>query len=298
MISSKQPDADSWRSGISWFVTLPIQWLTAPLIDSAGSAAWDVMWRRTTALVYRDDDFDVVNGADPLKTRGGMTRFLDALAERLAKDKLDEWQVVLVGHSMGAIVVNEVLRRWGERLPISDIVYMAAACSVRDYQDTVWPFLEHAQATPGRQVPRVHHLMLHPKAEAQDTGLSWPVLYPFPRGSLLVWLDGFLTNPATPLDLMAGRFTNMMRTIESTPERLWDLVDYRVFQHRRNHEHEKQPQSHGGFGEFVKFWQPECWGNSLEPAAWEDRCWRSQGSETPAGGAETPTSDARQGTSK
>jgi pimeloyl-ACP methyl ester carboxylesterase len=269
---SNRADADSVWNGITWFVTLPIQWLTGPLIDAAGSAAWDVMWRRTTALSYRDADFDVVNGAKPLKARGGMARFLDALAAELnsPEQKQAGWDVVLVGHSMGAIVVNEIVRGWGERLPISDIVYMAAACTVRDYEESVWPLLVNAHKT-GARVPRVHHLMLHPKAEAQDVGLAWPdfVPYPFPRGSLLVWLDGFLTNPATPLDLMAGRFTNLMRTIETPPPEVRDAIDFRVFEHG---EETGQPQSHGGFGSSVRFWDPHCWGNTTPPDKWATTC--------------------------
>jgi len=41
---------------------------------------------------------------------------------------------VIVRHSMGSIVANELIRRYGERLPISNIVYHGAACGVDDLE--------------------------------------------------------------------------------------------------------------------------------------------------------------------
>lgn len=85
------------------------------------------------------------------------------------------------------------------------------------------------------------HLMLHPKAESQDTlpfiadysPLQWFGLAfytnPLSRGSLLVWLDGFLMNPASPLDCTAGRFTNLIHAADLTPEEFCQYISfYRV----------------------------------------------------------------------
>jgi hypothetical protein len=213
-----------------------------------------------------------------------------------------------MGHSMGAIVLNEIIRRYGEDLPISNIVYLAAACSIRDYQDTVWPYLKSRQrenqqemflksklvaqwthcasddttcasGNPPRDFyqrrPQVFHLMLHPQAEAQDNiPKIWSILNPFPRGSLLVWLDGFLMNPATPLDLTLGRFTNLMRTADFTPKTLRSQISFTVF---KNGEESYTPQHHEGFAEDIKLWNPDCW----KPTMWEtdpQQCWNGSAS--------------------
>jgi pimeloyl-ACP methyl ester carboxylesterase len=88
---------------------------------------------------------------------------------RCGEDCLNEdWEFVLVGHSMGAIIVNEIVRHYGEKLPISHIVYMAAACSIRDYEDSVWPYLRLGESQKAETY--VHHLMLHPSAERPSQG--------------------------------------------------------------------------------------------------------------------------------
>jgi hypothetical protein len=178
---------------------------------------------------------------------------------------------------MGAIVLNKIIRDFGDRLPISNIVYMAAACSIRDYQDTVWPYLKH----PRNRNVQFYNLMLHPKAEAQDS-VPLPVIgeyvNPVPRGSLLVWLDGFLTNPASPLDTTAGRFTNFVRTVDDTPAEVKGQIHLKVFRKgylglfrgKGKIPDPPDPQRHGGFGEHLKFWKTECLQLDKENTA---ACW-------------------------
>ena len=50
-------------------------------------------------------------------------------------------RIVMIGHSMGMIVVNELLQLFPD-LPYESLVYMAGAASVRDTSRAVAPVLE------------------------------------------------------------------------------------------------------------------------------------------------------------
>src|SRR4030095_3853438 len=92
------------------------------------------------------------------------------------------YQIVLVGHSMGAIVINEALLHF-QNLPVTRIVYMAPACSIHDAEHCLLPFLFLNRSV------RFHLLTLHPQAEADE----WNVWDIVPRGSLLEWIDNFFS---------------------------------------------------------------------------------------------------------
>lgn len=276
-----------------WLLTLPARIVAAPILDTAGAGAWEVMMHRTTTLFHTDEELDgklLAEGRSP--KQGGVEMFLTKLKEQVKKGN-DKWEFVLVGHSMGAIVLNQIVRDYGEDLPISHIVYLAAACSIRDYQDTVWPYLQlqhfKDKSTASNNITKIHHLMLHPKAESQDTvpfiadytPLQWYNLgfyfNPLPRGSLLVWLDGFLMNPASPLDRTAGRFTNLMQAADLTPDDLRPNISFTVFE---KGEETKTPQHHAGLSDRIQFWKEDCW----YPKGWQDdegksKCWLAKEKE-------------------
>jgi hypothetical protein len=173
---------------------------------------------------------------------------------------------------MGTIVVNEMVRQFGhplevkkindkgiedkdtkpDRKPLFDkIVYMAAACSLRDYLNTIPHYLEeYGDKNNGQIGPQMYHLMLNDHAETaeQSLGLSLP-------GSLLVWIDGFFARPDSSLDLVAGRYQNLLRIVH-----LHDIlhirprVSLKVF----GSENRTNPQTHGDFDNFP-FWKEEFW---------------------------------------
>jgi hypothetical protein len=151
---------------------------------------------------------------------------------------------------MGTIVLNQMIRNSGD-LPFNRIVYMAGATTVRDYQDSVFPYLRvnlNAQ---------VYHLTLHPKAEVRerfDPGIPYVDLPP--RGSLLVWVDDFLSSPETPLDRTVGRFENLVTAVHNTPDDLRGRIHIKAFGVGGD---VRAPQKHGDFTANLKFWKPECW---------------------------------------
>src|SRR4029077_12548648 len=122
---------------------------------------------------------------------------LELLMQRLSAEqrKGKSYSITLVGHSMGAIVSNEMIKRHPE-LSFDRIVYLAAACSVRDCQDSVVPYML-AQKAKNHPV-QFYNLSLHPIAEVSEAlgGDPGPVslgglgktaagVILVPRGSLL-----------------------------------------------------------------------------------------------------------------
>lgn len=274
-----------------YFVTLPTKLVVAPILDAFGTSAWDVMLRSVSQLFHYDRELgkhtslgeDHISEED-YRATGALSLFLKQLYQEIctgpsikkqtknekeAKNecKNTNWEITLVGHSMGTIVMNHIIRESGD-LPIKNIVYMGAASTVRDYQDTIFPYLEKKNASirlneaptacnpvdGNEKALCVYHLMLH---EAAESGEWWSdTIDPWPRGSLLVWLDNFLTHPLSKDDRTLGRFTNFITAVHHTPEQLKPYIHIVKFGAGDN---AYGPQKHGDFGQKLKFWKPVCW---------------------------------------
>lgn len=277
-------------------LTLPTKLISPPLlIQAAGTGAWDLMERRTSLLFRTEDEFRGVPPEKIAEKRQAsspsqagrapetgaalayfITRFqrdflpvfcsegkypssspgseltstpqeqepkISENSELACEDRL---QITLVGHSMGTIIVDQLLR-YAPNMKVKNIVFMAAANSVEDYRNTVIPYLERHPKT------KMYHLILHPRAEVSEKGF----LDLSPRGSLLVWIDNYFTNPITPLDRMAGRFSNLLPELLYTDENLRDRVHLKVFRVGKPVRC-SNPQKHGDFGKFP-FWDPNFW---------------------------------------
>jgi hypothetical protein len=204
-----------------------------------------------------------------IKPDGGLSVFLRRLQQVIADPAnggRDAWEITLVGHSMGTIVLNQMVREFGMEptsavegsapparaaLPFNRIVYMAGAATVRDYQDSVLPYLRQNRDA------RMYHLILHPRAEIRerfDPGI--PYLDLPPRGSLLVWVDEFLSTPETPLDRTVGRYENLLPAVHNTPDEVRGRVHIKAFGVGSG---VRGPQEHGDFTTHLKFWKSECW---------------------------------------
>jgi pimeloyl-ACP methyl ester carboxylesterase len=270
-----------WDAALAYttaFLTAPTKLVSSMFIDAFGKSAWEVMLRLTHLLYHTEREFFqsrkvAVDERKPerptshIKSDGALSVFLRGLQVVLSRNGgVDAWEITLVGHSMGTIVLNQMVREFGVNtapgsdgtsppaevvLPFNRIVYMAGAATVRDYQDSLFPYLRRNQAA------QVYHLILHPRAELRerfDPGI--PRLDFPPRGSLLVWVDDFLSAPETPLDRTVGRYENLLPTVHNMPNELRRRVHIKSFGNGRDG---RTPQKHGDFTAHLKFWKPECW---------------------------------------
>jgi hypothetical protein len=171
--------------------------VTVPAIDVVGQPTWDAMLSRTRMLMrkpFNVDDFSAANGR--LDGKGDLWYLFNVISE-LPEDERPA--ITLIGHSMGAIVVNEILRNFPD-LPYRSIVYMGAAASVRD----TLAALDHVTRINPRPDLRFYNLSLHQDAEANEVGYVGTVS----KGSLLEWVDRMYTTPATFADRTVGKWIN------------------------------------------------------------------------------------------
>lgn len=262
----------------SAILTIPTKLIGSMFIDAFGKSAWDIMLRRTHLLYHTEREFFesqkvAIDERKPerptshIRPDGAVSVFLRQLQDVLHRHGgVDAWEITLVGHSMGTIVCNQMIREFGVKtepgpdgagtaatlaLPFNRIVYMAGAATVRDYQDSVFPYLQRNRNA------RFYHLLLHPKAEVRerfDPGI--PYLDLPPRGSLLAWVDDFLSAPATPLDRTVGRYENLLTAVHNTPDDVRAQIHIKAFGVGKS---VRGPQKHGDFTARLKFWKPECW---------------------------------------
>src|SRR5205823_4077456 len=150
---------------------------------------------------------------------GAVQRFADQLKEKIRTDHEHAYEITLVGHSMGTMVLNEFIRRNPE-LPYRNIVYMGAACTVRDFANSVIPCMR------ANNKVRFYNLCLHPTAELRERYGDWEIP---PRGSLLVWIDDMFSNPATPLDGTLGRWENIVASTYVIPAEMRNRVTLKAF---------------------------------------------------------------------
>ena len=116
----------------------------------------------------------------------------------------DVVRVDLVGHSMGGIVINEILHEF-PCLKVDNLVYLASAASLDHFDKTALPYLE---GPVGGQT-RVYFVGLHPINESTED-LYW--YFPFiPRGSLLHWIDTMYEPSSRVLAKTMGSWVNIMR---------------------------------------------------------------------------------------
>jgi pimeloyl-ACP methyl ester carboxylesterase len=251
---------DSAGAALRYTVTLPSKLLLSPIIDGLGQAAWRNMMRRTQMLFHREDEFDIRDRRDPRAVqeyllqgpRGAAHRLFSRLESHLRSRSGVE--LTLIGHSMGTIVLNRALRQFPE-LPVRHIVYLAAACSVDDFQTSVIPYLARH-----REESHFYNLTLHPSAEVREWQKA--LLDLTPRGSLLVWIDNFLGDPTTTLDRTLGSWENLMQTAHVIPTSVRPQVTLKAFGigGPARPGTPATPTTHGGFTDkAMRFWCPQVW---------------------------------------
>ncbi len=167
---------------------------------------------------------------------------------------LQNAKITLIGHSMGGIVVNELVEKFPD-LPYSDIVVMASAASVRDTQRV----MNHYYDAPLKpKDTRFFSLMLHPLNDARER----QALGAIPSGSLLPWIDEMYEVPKTPGDRTFGYWPNIKAARDMFSQKAQKKTLYRIF----NRQDAKvgdvsNPVEHGDFNDDgMCFWRPGFWG--------------------------------------
>lgn len=251
------------------FIRYPYQFVMTPIRLTIGSfahstfgdASWKNMKRRTSNIFYPVYFFD--NRHDEGTAAGD---FFQTLIDRI-KIKQDEnnknvkkfeYEITLVGHSMGAIILNKVLskyqKEWITTKSLNNIVYMAAACSISEAKDAIIPLLERNGGPDPVKHTDFFNLTLNRVAE-----ISEPVgKYSAPSGSLLVYIDNHYEKPEMQLDRTLGTEVNILSAI-NVFNQIKPYVHFKSFD--RKHEH--IPSKHGDFNN-CPFWRESFWNTDTE----------------------------------
>lgn len=120
-------------------------------------------------------------------------------------------EITFAGHSMGALVGNEIMRFFPD-MPFDRIIYMAGASSVRDFWSSVTPYMRRQRNSSGAcydwspVCTRFYNLMLHPQRESRETNIRYAV----PQGSLLEWIDEMFEDPRSIDERTIGKWSNVV----------------------------------------------------------------------------------------
>ena len=224
-----------------WSIANPIKLLSAPAIDGFGTGAWDSMLRRTDFVLHKDGR---LNG-----DASGLTA-VSQFIEKWEQSGYKNREIVLIGHSMGSIIANNIIAKYHE-IEFSPIIYMAAACSLSDIERIISPYLSH---NPKRVF---YNLTLSPTRDKLENFLGIDVV---PRGSLLVWIDNILGSINSFGDRTAGFWPNITKvTARIFPEKIRSQVHLTKFG-----VNDGSPQNHGDFDNFP-FWDEQFWLGKYKP---------------------------------
>ena len=239
------------KRSLLWTLTGPVKLLTTPLTNTLGNPAWNIMQRRTKTLFdisshEPEKKNNCINGDRTRRGDGALSQFMLAL-EQFAVKHDGDYKINLIGHSMGAAAVTEVLNRFPE-LQLDNIVFMAAAVSSRDALNAVVPYLNHYKQT------NFYNLILAPQNEEYELSAYGLV----PSGSLLVWIDNMFEQPDTVLDRTFGRWSNFTSTVSRFPASMRTRVHVKMFGYDDEQEKSCWPQKHGDFDN-CPFWDKKFW---------------------------------------
>ncbi len=255
LVHSRESEIDfNLSRKLQWLITIPSKIITTPFTYTLAKPAWDIMLRRTSTLFYTCEDLKK-NPSDneecetenftgkkvttwsmpPTKLKNGngaLYRFLSALETDQKKiEASKKVKITLIGHSMGAIIVNQIVNL-GLDLIYKNIVHMASADSTENLLNKVVPYIDCSlegtcnmggEENEGKEKNKgkkdennpvnFYSLHLHPDNENREVS----ALGFTPSGSLLTWIDGMYTTPKTVLDKRSGRWDNMTRAIDLIP---------------------------------------------------------------------------------
>jgi hypothetical protein len=246
-----------------WVITYPVKVPSTLFLDLFGVQSWKNMLRRTRTMFERESEFipmleykdaedlnkylghppeDAVPFLDKLNytgRKGAMWHFGNYLATKgvAAPGAGERSTITIIGHSMGAIVACELLQCF-HALPVDNLVFEAAACSVSNFKTNVIPFLEEQnlraqiatleKRDPGTVVKtHVYNLCLHDDAENAEKNPGELDLSQ--RGSLLTWIDTLYQSPESENDRTFGRWVNAILATDDFPSDILDRITIKEF---------------------------------------------------------------------
>lgn len=229
---------------LQYFLMMPVRVGTAPIINGFGRSAWENMVRQTRFLFLSENFGEETRGA------------IDTLFEELGKSiknsedgsvkEIPPVRLSLVGHSMGSMVISEIVEAFPD-LPYRNIVFLGAAVSGRDFRNTIIPLLESSN------YPDLHfyNISLLPSNEARELNFAGTL----PSGSLLEWIDELYTSPPTFADRTFGKWINASRFISTYPKSALEKMTFRIFGRDPG-----QPRTHGELNDIETcFWRKTYW---------------------------------------
>ncbi|MSO93585.1 MAG: hypothetical protein EXQ86_09335 [Rhodospirillales bacterium] len=280
-------DAESVFKETLYFLLMPVRGVVTILLDPIGKTAWENMVRRALSSIHRaaeflvceDDKDDASRCAAQKKVEqrdyphgsGGFSKFFQELEDCFAKratneakgsgrdcllgtygvNALEGVKVTLIGHSMGTIIFNELISLY-PGIPYENIVYMAAASSIRHFMDAIVPLIrDQAKKEDG---VKFYSLMLHPLAEARERSVHQGAA---PSGTLLEWIDEMYEPSVTPLDRTLGKWRNIRVAKHLLEEDAKPRIKFKIFGFDKN-----DPVEHGQFNDMKYcYWRPAFWGD-------------------------------------
>jgi hypothetical protein len=239
------------KDHIAAFTTyLLTKWWMTGVIDAGGKPAWSSMLYTIDRLFYSDQEMhhNYHYTSRDAAGAGDFSDFLRRLSHCVYKDR-DE--VILVGHSAGAIVANAVVGSFGERLPITKLVYLAPACTIDELMEggRIAEFLARDKRR------QLYVLTLHEIAELSEKSLVDLT----PRGTLLVWLDEFIQPKNSEFrGHMMGRARNLRLHAHFIPCGIQPQIHITAFSEGPQDTAVFHPQTHSDVGH-IEYWREELW---------------------------------------
>lgn len=244
--------ARSVVNAASW---LPLKVFGLMLLDAIGTPGWENMRRRTKTMFQQPYSANEFSREGPVAPKPGAAAILfDSLQslQLYGTGKFDTpVRITLIGHSMGAIIANEALRTH-DSLEVANVVFMAGALSLRDFQLGTLPYLRRHEST------QFYNLTLHPLSDLRESAF----LGFAPYGSLLAWLDGYLDHPESELDRVMGKYQNTTEAAAIIKGDVRARVHLKAFGYRDSTGcgDKGLPYKHGHFNEpGVPYWKPAFW---------------------------------------
>ena len=220
-------------------VAFPIRTSLLPFLNGLGAGAWDMMKRRIDEMFVDE----TISGQGLHK--GGVRIFLESMAERMSAP--GKWktkdgkelpvEITLVGHSMGAIVVNRILREFPE-IQFKRVIYLGAATSIEDFRDNVIPYLALHTGT------YFYGFSLPIKDENRESNY-----FVAPLGSLLVWIDNMFEPGVSAEQKRIGWWKNANKILVSRKK----ICSRMTFLKFHGNGHEWEPKKHDEFNDDKKF---------------------------------------------